>query len=273
MRILKYYFFFFLSLFSYGEEKFYPHDIKRLRDQNCLTIALHKKDYFPFFFVHNNILKGHDINLAYDIGKKLGVDKVIFDRSATSFDEVAQKVNEKKVDLALSYLSITLNRAKYVKYSDDYVAFQMGYLINRKKAAHLDINTIKDIPKLNNPSLRFGVEKGHAHDEKTRLAFPRAQFVYVDRIDNTVSELTHNTIDVIYSDQYVFKKLFDQKTDFALYYKLIYDPEDMDYLSIASHPEDTHLSDWINLYLKMRALKPTAEKIYQDNLLLLRNYQ
>lgn len=64
-----------------------------------LKVGIYKEDIYPFF-MHDESGKftGYDVDMALDIGEKLGV-KIEFNREATTFNQLVDMVEEKKLIL------------------------------------------------------------------------------------------------------------------------------------------------------------------------------
>src|SRR5262245_39891676 len=93
----------------------------------------------PPFFMQDATgqLTGYDIALARDIAKHLGV-KIIFNREATTVDDLIDQVATGQADIAISFLSRTLHRAMKVNFTEPYLQVKKTLLVNRLQIAQLD---------------------------------------------------------------------------------------------------------------------------------------
>ena len=109
----------------------FPPDLQRIMNRGHLIVAMHRED-FPPFFMHDKSGRYHglDVSLAQDIGRRLGVG-VKFNRKAETFDEVIDIVARREADVAMSYLSRTLERAKRVKFTESYLSLRLALWVNR----------------------------------------------------------------------------------------------------------------------------------------------
>ena len=96
-----------------------------------LVVAMYSKDVPPFYYVDKNKqLTGFDVVLIEGFAKLLGVS-VEYNRSAKFLDDTVTLVENHDVDLAISKLSLTFNRASRVLFTDPYITLHQSLLINR----------------------------------------------------------------------------------------------------------------------------------------------
>ena len=96
-----------------------------------LVVAMYSKDVPPFYYVDKNKqFTGFDVVLIEGFAKLLGVS-VEYNRSAKFLDDTVTLVENHDVDLAISKLSLTFNRASRVLFADPYITLHQSLLINR----------------------------------------------------------------------------------------------------------------------------------------------
>ena len=105
-------------------------DIARIVMRGELIVALLNKDTPPFVYEKNGVLRGVDIDLVQKVAKELHVS-IRFDRRATTYDEITQRVASGHADLGVSKLARTLMRTQSVGFSDPYMHLEHALLINR----------------------------------------------------------------------------------------------------------------------------------------------
>jgi ABC-type amino acid transport substrate-binding protein len=125
-----------LSVFSQDvADKDIPPEINAILKRKQLIVAITATDQTPFYFVNKKgELAGFDVDIAKSIAKELNVEPV-FNREAKSFNDVVSLVASGKAELAISKLSRTLARARYVRFSKPYIVLSQGLLINRIRLA------------------------------------------------------------------------------------------------------------------------------------------
>ena len=96
----------------------YPPGIRSIKERGTLVVAVADLERYPFFYLdQDGALVGADIDLARAIGQALGV-AVEFNRSVATFDGVVDLVARGEADVAISKLSVTLDRALRVRFSN-----------------------------------------------------------------------------------------------------------------------------------------------------------
>lgn len=243
-------------------EKGLPMDIQRILDRGRLIVSIHKNNYAPFFSDDSGTLKGYDIDLAYDIGKKIGVSEVEFNRSSESFDDVVQMVADNKSDMAICYVSKTLSRQKKVLYSDPYIKLRTGILISRSYAAQNNVNEKNMLQALNRKDAVFATEKGGSFLEFTKNVFPLVKIVQENSRDDIFKSLVERKFDAVYNEEYLIKTFFKKYPGQAIYFKPVYLENTEDHIAIAVPPDAYNLKDWLNLYLVFRRENNQFDALY-----------
>lgn len=124
--------FMFYGSVSSGTEGSSFSDIQRILDNGRLLVAILAKDAPPMIMTDSQgEITGFEADLARDIGKKIGVP-VEFIRTAETYDEVIDIVAQKKADIAVSFLSSDVRRAKKVLFSKPYVKQNHKFFFNRE---------------------------------------------------------------------------------------------------------------------------------------------
>lgn len=246
------------------EEKGPPQDIQRIIDRNRLIVSMHKQDHEPFFFVKNDKLQGYDVDLAYDMAKKLGVKEVEFLREADDFNSVAQIVAGNRADMAISNLSKTLSRAKTILFSTPYLKLRAGILISRPYASENKITKENALTELNRENAKFGAEQGSAFLEFTQLTFPKANVVKLATREEIYRQLIERKVQIVFHEEYLIKLFFKKYPGQAIYYDVIYLDNSDDQIAIAVPGDAYNLQEWVNLYLFFRRENLTFDDIYRD---------
>jgi ABC-type amino acid transport substrate-binding protein len=229
--------------------------IGRIRQKGVLTVAMFSEDVPPFFYKDKSgTLAGIDPSLARDIASKLGV-KIVFDRTAKTFDGVVEEVQAGRADIAVSLLSDTLDRAARVSFSKSYVSVRQFMLINRLELGKLiagspDGDTATSIPKLlDDPSSRIGVIGGTSYVGFLREDFPRAQMVEFNDWNEMLAAVKAGRLVALMYDEIEIGnwRLADPAGSLELRpFHLAGHP---DTIAIAMNRDDGDLKAWIDLYL------------------------
>lgn len=228
------------------------HDMERIKNSGKLVVAMYYEDVSPFaMHDEKGEFVGIDVDIAKDIGKKLGVE-VIFNRGPKTYDEIVQYVFEKKADIAISSLSDTLPRAKLVRFSKPYWSVKQAMLINRLKLStyknHPDFKKIKYL--LNQESIRIGVIEGSAYVDFAKKDFPEAEIVlYKKPADGINATKTNKIMAFLYDETEVMNWVKKYPED-SLFLRPHLLKESDDTLAIAVQWRDEQLLHWLNLYIE-----------------------
>src|SRR6266851_3615674 len=112
-------------------------DMQRVFDRGRLVVAVAGFAAPPFVTIAaDGALGGHDIALAQGMAQAIGLP-LAFDRDATSFDDVIDKVAQGAADLGISRLSATPARATLVRFSRPYLVLHHALLVSRPASRSL----------------------------------------------------------------------------------------------------------------------------------------
>jgi len=241
-----------------------PPDIQRIKDRGKLVVAMFHQD-IPPFFMHDDQGRfyGLDVDLARDIADSLGVE-VEFNREAESFNEIVRIVAAKEADLAISWLSRTLERAETVRFTRPYIVLHHGLLINRLRLSELS-NRQNPMQALNHPDARVGVRAGTSYVEYAHAIFPQAQIQeFPDWEPYIVEAVFRGELVAGYHDEIEIKKYTMQRPEVSIQASTAIIKDLKDPIAMAV-PWDSHaLLDWLNLYIREHARDWNADKVLQE---------
>lgn len=242
----------------------YPEEIRDILRRGQLQIALYVEDRYPFFYVdEQGLLQGSDIELARDIASKLGVEAE-FVRTAKSFDEVIEQVASGEVDIAISKLSVTFERAKKVLFSNPYLTLKQTLLINRLQLAGLGQGNQDPLGIIQNYGDRIGIVGGTSYAVFARELFPELhQVIFPTAVSLIDAVLKGEVLAAVY-DEFEFIKYQKKHPSSSLQLQYLRLEKQNDFIAIAVAPQLYHLYTWINTYLQLQ------ENYVND---LLKNYE
>ncbi|HFI0401963.1 TPA: transporter substrate-binding domain-containing protein [Streptococcus suis] len=179
-----------LSLVACASNESTDNSLKNVQDKGTLVVAL-SPEYAPFEFRTlvdgKDTIVGADIELAKEIGKELGVE---VEFSAMSFDNVLNSVQNGKVDLAISGISATEERAKVFDFSIPYYTSTNKLIINKANSSQFtSISALE--------SAKIGVQKGSIQEKIANDLLPNASKVSITSNGELVNELKAGKIDGI----------------------------------------------------------------------------
>lgn len=241
-------------------------DMKRIIKQGKIVVAMYYED-IPPFIMHDKQgnLFGYDIDLANDLGKRMGVE-IEFNRKAKTFDEVVEIVANRKADIALTVLSRTLERAIKVGYSRPYVLLHQALLINRLKAAQLKIET-DPVKGLNHKDAKIGVVEGSSYVGFAKQNFPMALIIHYRTWDEVMKDVLEGKVHAGLYDEIEIENWRHSNPGAMIYIQSVIIKDRVDPIAIAMHWEDTHLRSWINLHLETIKKNGLLEKLRKTYLI------
>ena len=228
-----------------------PPDIARITAAGELRIAMTADLWPPFYYLNKNKeLAGLDIDMATEIARRLGV-RVRFVREAKTFDEIVTMVVDRRADIAVAYLSDTLERAKLVRFTRPYVQVKPAVLLNRALAGvarrgrdHLSV--------LNHPESKIGVTKGSSAEGFAAADYPRARIVSYETWAEITRDVAAEKLMTGVSDEIDAKSWQSAHPAGAIAIETIIREGPPDTMGIAVHREDRHLFYWLNHFLTLK---------------------
>ena len=226
-----------------------PTDLQRIVDRGKMIVVMLRDDAVPFFMNDTaGRLFGFDIDLANDIARRLGVE-VEFRREAKTYDDIVKLVAERRGDIAVSNLSRTIGRAKYVRYTEPYIVLHQTLLVNRLAVARQK-RGLDPLKILNHPNVNIGTIGGSSYINFAKDAFPKATVVPYTDSEKAIQDVIDEKIIAFMFDNIVIKNWHFEHPDGALLLQTIMMKGKDDPISFAVPWDSTHFLSWLELYLK-----------------------
>lgn len=198
-----------LSLVACASNESTDNSLKNVQDKGTLVVAL-SPEYAPFEFRTlvdgKDTIVGADIELAKEIGKELGVE---VEFSAMSFDNVLNSVQNGKVDLAISGISATEERAKVFDFSIPYYTSTNKLIINK-----VNSSLFTSISSLESGTI--GVQKGSIQEKIANDLLPNASKISISSNGELVNELKAGKIDGIIFEEPIAKAYVAKNDDLLI---------------------------------------------------------
>lgn len=228
-------------------------EFKEIYEREKLIIAMYSEDRFPYFFVNGQgELVGSDVDLAYDIAHQLGVKEVEFNRSAKTYDDMIDLVAESEVDMAISKISITLNRAQKVLFSEPYFTLNQAILLNRMQYAKVKSNKADPMQLLTSSNVKIGALSGISYIEFARELFLEAEVIPFKSKEDMIQAVLRGDIMAAFYDEVELKRYVNDHPEALLDVQLITIDDRKDALAIAIPPENIHIQEWLKHYFTYR---------------------
>ena len=134
---------------------------------------------------------GISVDLATDLAKALGRPAVI---ENIAFDGLIPALKTGKVDLVISSMTATAERAKSIDFSDPYIATGLCLLLKKE-------STVRGIADLDRRGVKVAVKKGTTGHLYATANLKNAEILVLDKESAAVLEVSQGKADVFIYDQ------------------------------------------------------------------------
>ena len=229
-------------------------DIQRILDNGKLRVAILATDAPPMIMTDSNgELTGSEVDLALDIGNKLGVD-VEFVRTAETYGGVVGVVARGEADLGVSFLSSGVQRAKWVLFSQPYVTQNRRVFYNRASFTRLrrDLR-IASIAQLAETeaaaTLEFGVLADSINEWMLKRYLPQFAVKRYDSLPDIITDVKEGRIFGGLHGELQIEYYMRRNPETAIHVALEPRARQPSDISIAVRPDAPNLLQWVNVYL------------------------
>jgi len=218
--------------------EFHSGELKAIHERGYIVFGMAAEDQKPFKYIDSasGELIGLDVEIAYAIANRMGV-KAVFNRNATSFDGVIQLVENKEADIALSKLSLTTQRAEFVRFTHPYIILRPVLLVNRLEYAKAK------------SKISIGVVDNSSYMNFAGANFPKAEVKKYDNWTETVKALFEGKVTAIYRDECEILTILATKKDASILMKPIIISNKRDPIAMAVSADAPLLQEWLNVFL------------------------
>jgi polar amino acid transport system substrate-binding protein len=150
-------------------------------------------DYVPLVYKDPTFgLVGLEVDFANQLGKELGKTIVFVE---TPFPELTQALLEERIDIIMSGMSITNERAKLVSFADSYATIGQMALVRAK-----DRSMFPDVQSFSNIILKVGFVQATTGEMAAKAFFRNAILVPQSTINNGIAALRKGEIEIFIHD-------------------------------------------------------------------------
>jgi ABC-type amino acid transport substrate-binding protein len=238
-----------IALSAAANIQYYPEEIGAILERGYVVFGMTAADQKPFFYKDEQTgrLIGLDVEIAYEIANRMGV-RAVFNREAASFDDVVLKVVNKEVDIALSKLSRTINRAAMVRFTHPYITFRQALLFNRLELAK--VTTEENLPMF---VKRFtgsvAIIKNSSYIGYAGANFPDATVKTYDTWGECVDALFAGEVLAVYRDEGEILIVAETRENAAILMKTVFISDKQDPIAMAVAHDAPLLEAWLNTFL------------------------
>lgn len=168
-------------------------------------------DYAPYEFHYidengKDVIGGFDVDIANEIAGAMGVELVI---QEMEFDALVAALPAGKVDLVISGMNPTEERAKVVDFSEVYYNSQHGILVRAE-----DVDKYKTFADLE--CSKVGAQLGSTQEQIAKAEIPNADLQLLSNVNNLILELKSGKVDAVVMEKPVAEMAVKTNTELAV---------------------------------------------------------
>lgn len=184
--------------------------LEKIQKNGKLVVGM-SADYAPYEFHYidengKDVIGGFDVDIANEIANKIGVDLVI---QEMDFDALVSALPAGKVDLVISGMNPTEERAKMVDFSEVYYNSKHGILVRAEDADKYQ--TFADLE-----GAKVGVQLGSTQEKIAKTEIPNVNLQQLSNINNLILELKAGKVDAIVMEKPVAEMAVKSNPELAV---------------------------------------------------------
>ena len=184
--------------------------LEKIQKNGKLVVGM-SADYAPYEFHYidengKDVIGGFDVDIANEIANKIGVDLVI---QEMDFDALVSALPAGKVDLVISGMNPTEERAKVVDFSEVYYNSKHGILVRAEDADKYQ--TFADLE-----GAKVGVQLGSTQEKIAKTEISNVNLQQLSNINNLILELKAGKVDAIVMEKPVAEMAVKSNPELAL---------------------------------------------------------
>ena len=184
--------------------------LEKIQKNGKLVVGM-SADYAPYEFHYidengKDGIGGFDVDIANEIANKIGVNLVI---QEMDFDALVSALPAGKVDLVISGMNPTEERAKVVDFSEVYYNSKHGILVRAEDADKYQ--TFADLE-----GAKVGVQLGSTQEKIAKTEIPNVNLQQLSNINNLILELKGGKVDAIVMEKPVAEMAVKSNPELAV---------------------------------------------------------
>jgi ABC-type amino acid transport substrate-binding protein len=209
--------------------------------------------YPPLAFKADGQLRGMEVDFAHRLAKELGVTLKFVE---LPWDELIPALEDRRVDMVMSGMSITPERKKRVSFVRPYLRVGQMALIRRG-----DYDRLSKPGAMDEPTSRVGFLRGTTSEAYAREHLKRATLQGFADLDPGIEALRQKEIDFFIADAPIIWKVRGGLESGEKELKGLYTPLTEEYLAWAVRQDNTALRDRLNAVVSAWQKNGTIETI------------
>lgn len=184
--------------------------LETIQDKGKVVVGM-SADYAPYEFHYidengKDVIGGFDVDIANEIADAIGVELVI---QEMDFDALVTALPAGKVDLVISGMNPTEERAKVVDFSEVYYNSQHGILVRAE-----DVDKYKTFADLE--GAKVGAQLGSTQEQIAKNEIPNADLQLLANVNNLILELKSGKVDAIIMEKPVAEMAVKSNPELAV---------------------------------------------------------
>lgn len=223
-------------------------DIAEIIDRGKLRVAIPGEDLTAFFEKdESGKLSGIDIELAEGIAASLGVEAV-FDRSSKNYDELTDRLKNGDVDLVIATFSHSLDRIRYIDFSDTYLQLRFGLMVNKQAMVTRGLEG-SPVAYLKENGERIAAVQGTSHVRMAKQLFGACEIVETENYDEAVELVKTGEVFGFFCGELEFYSQYLAQPTLRIYTDTYVFSDVRDEFCVGIPLGHGQLLDYVNLYL------------------------
>ena len=184
--------------------------LETIQEKGKVVVGM-SADYAPYEFHYidengQDVIGGFDVDIANEIANSLGVELVI---QEMDFDALVAALPAGKIDLVVSGMNPTEERAKVVDFSEIYYNSQHGILVRSE-----DVDKYKTFADLE--GAKVGAQLGSTQEQIGRSEVPNADLQLLNNVNNLILELKAGKVDAVIMEKPVAEMAVKSNPELAV---------------------------------------------------------
>ncbi|WP_196000853.1 transporter substrate-binding domain-containing protein [Clostridium sp. 1001271B_151109_B4] len=184
--------------------------LETIQEKGKLVVGM-SADYAPYEFHYidengKDVVGGFDVDIANEIAEAIGVELVI---QEMDFDALVSALPAGKIDVVISGMNPTEERAKVVDFSDIYYNSKHGILVRAEDADKY--KTFADLE-----GAKVGAQLGSTQEKIAKSEIPNADLQLLANVNNLILELKSGKVDAIIMEKPVAEMAVNSNPDLSV---------------------------------------------------------